>query len=117
MSKKEKFARIIRGEDRDIPLRTTESDGSPRALGDPDEMIARFENEDRTTLELKLTTSAIVITNDEQGKFDVKLTDAQTDLLRLVERPDLIVEITKGTVTRKAKFLRAYSVEADNLDT
>lgn len=103
---------ILQGEERTLPFKFVKGDGSPYTLGVPDEIIFKFPKATAgQVLEKKLTLAEVVIVSDNFGQVTVKLQEADTALLKVGERMDVFADITKGTVTRKAKFKMVLTVE------
>ena len=108
------FITVITGEERDIAISFKKEDGSPYTLNDPDEIVVKFRNSDNTLLEKLLTVPGeVTIVNDTLGQILVNLQEADTTDLRIGERQDFSVDITKGSVTRKVIFSRGITVVQD----
>ena len=111
--KKQEFFTVIQGEERDLPIKFVQEDGSPYVLNAPDEIKVRFKKADESILEKKLTLAEVVITSDPLGEVTVKLQEADTALLKVGDRLDFAADVTKGTVTRKVFFKRGITVLKD----
>lgn len=114
LSCKKDYVTIIQGEDRTIALYVQKEDGKPFDLGAPTEIIVKFKKTDNTTLEKKLTDTDVVIVSAPRGELTVLLSDADTALLKIVDRADIEAEIRNGAgpdfEIRKVIFEKALVV-------
>lgn len=111
LSFKPEYFQVYTGEDRDLPLRIINIDGTPFSLVGATEIEARFKKADGGVLSKKLTTAGIVVGSDILGKITVKLTAADTALLLVGAKQSFTVHMTLPTGIRKVNYATAITVE------
>lgn len=100
---------IYQGEDRDLELHLFNECDEKFALGTPDEIEAKFKNDDDTFL-VKTLGSGVTIIDAPNGKIKVELTALETADLRLGEEQDFDVNITIASKVQKSRFEKALNV-------
>lgn len=102
---------IIRGSDRVLTLRVYNSDTcSPFDLDTADPVKVFFPKEDGTMLEKNLTNGVAIVSPAQAGQMTVTLSDTDTNLLRIGERQDFEVEITKSSTVSIVQFKKCLSI-------
>lgn len=101
--------RIIKGEDRLIPLQFVNEDGQCFDIGTPTSINVYFKNEDGT--DLIKTLGDVVVVSAPRGEITVSLSYAQTLLLAECSKASILAEYTSEAKVRKAKFRNILYVE------
>ena len=115
MSCPESGITIYRGEDKDLLLRLVNCPSRlpfnlTTVAGLPDDLIAKFRNEDGTCLEKKLSLSEIVIVDAVTGHIKVILTATDTLTLELGEKKSFEVEVLDAGKTRVSRFDKLLNI-------
>jgi hypothetical protein len=109
------YRTVIQGEDRVLPLRMTNVDGTPYPLTGVTEISVRFRKSDNTILELTLTGHAVTILDATLGRISVAIAADDTQSLMVGERQDFSVVIEKSTGIRKVNFKDAITIEKQSV--
>lgn len=111
---------IVQGEIIDLPLTVMQSNGKPFDLTGMVEVIFCIKDANGGAIEKKLTDGDVTIDDAKLGEITVKLSRADTLLLKVEENQSFDVKAmdnadeTLATVLRIAKFERLLDVEVSN---
>lgn len=103
---------IIQGEDKEIFVRVTDSNGDPLDITNHSEITACFLNADNTLLSLSLGLGIDKETPFAIGKIKITITAAQSLLLAEVKNTTLELALTNAGLINKVQIKSAYSVIA-----
>lgn len=103
---------IIQGEDKDIFVRVTDSNGDPLDITSHTEIEACFKNADQSILSLTLGLGTTKESPFEIGKIKITLTAAQTLLLEVGKGVTLEIALTLAGKISKLQISKAYNVIA-----
>lgn len=104
------FREVIRGEDASLTFFCVKQTGRPFPLTGATELSMAFKNADGTTLTKTLSGTGITLVNAGGGEFAVGLSDAETALLKLLDRDNLLLVADFGSTKRKIRFKKALTV-------
>lgn len=108
-----------RGDERPIKLKIRKNNGDdpfPLITPDTSEIIVKFIREDQETakcIEKKLTDTDVVILDEAGGIIQVKLSAADTLLLKIEDDQDFTAEITQNAEIAKVVFKEKLTVLED----
>lgn len=113
---KPEFFTIVKGEDRTLPLRVTNSDGTSYNLSTTTEIRARFRKADGSSLEQRLTLAEITIIDAINGRLAVTLSEDDSNTLLVAERQDFSVIFDKGPLASIIYGAHTYSADHPGAD-
>lgn len=106
---------IIQGSDQPTKIQILEDNNgveTPFDLTGVSEIVACFKKTDGTILQKTLTGAGIIVDSAEGGLFSIDWDETETEGLRVGERQDFEVEITKATKTSIVQFEKVLTVKA-----
>lgn len=106
------YLTVIQGEERSLPLKVQEKDGSSFSLSGVTEINARFNNEDNSVLVKSLSDGDVSVVDAAAGRYQVDLAAAETTALKAGIKQGFTVEFIFGSLPRKANYKKALTVEA-----
>lgn len=108
-----KAAVIIKGEDRELTLFVSDSDGNKIDLSSLTGAEARLKKQDNSFLSKVLGVGSIEIVSAPNGKLKLIINDTETATLKEGELQTFSLRLDFGTTRRICKFTKAITVESE----